>query len=117
MARLYYTCPIEAAYMAKNFGVKIMVNDTEGTEMLCVISSLSRDKYYIHPDSLSVFEPQEGDLVYCMGSYQIMPADIDDFGVKYDRRIIIQNVTSPIATGKIIQRNNKPFIMPQSEEN
>lgn len=111
MKKLYYTCPIEAAYMAKNFRVKII--DLEGfqTELWDILSDsmgqtseLKDEFYYIHPDSFSIFEPQGGDMaaVHLPNS------------VLFQVQFLIEDFNKE-QVGCIIQRTGKPFIMPQQE--
>jgi len=121
--RLYYDCPISAAYMAKNFNVDF-TNQTNSyrywyADLVENINDEREEKLYIHPDSLSIFEPQEGDLVTTSG----YPAKIigkllgktDCFAVEFGSK------NDPSYAYKkdidlIIERNGKPFIMPQQGE-
>jgi len=110
MKKLYYTCPIEAAYMTKNFGIifddeyRIFVN-LESIGMYLDFDILKDDiKHYIHPESLSIFEPQVGDLV------RIDIAPFHDF--------IIMNsyfLSTNCEIKEIIQRNGRAFIMPEAQ--
>lgn len=67
----YYTDPLAAAWMAKYFGIRldyecsnmIMQNAAAQVYMALDVSQGGKGKFYIHPDSLGILEPQEGDLV------------------------------------------------------
>lgn len=76
--RLYYDCPLKAAWMAKYFGVKIDLGTgvyglaakaTVENGRLVVTPGFSAEhfRYYIHPDSLHLLEPQVGDMVTNIG--------------------------------------------------
>lgn len=129
MNRLYYDCPIEAAYMAKNFGVKFLhelrfeievyfslhnndiswlFNEETGDDY-----SYTRDKFYIDPDSLPIFEPMEGDI--------ITDDDINPFVISSkiscdvdDKYVAPEHI---VGQDKTIFRDGKPFITPKREEN
>lgn len=70
MKKLFYTCPIESAYMAMNFGVKFYIiqygmpsSPLEDWEILNGIA-FGEDKIktlHIHPDSLLVFDNMPDD--------------------------------------------------------
>ncbi len=113
MTKQFYDCPIKAAYMAKEFGVRYKsvtgfgLQDITQWELADVNGDLRgtlrrlQGEYHIHPDSYSIFEPKEGDLLQdrkgeCL-TYTI-PQNLD---MRYF---------------KIIQRDNKSFIMPEREE-
>jgi hypothetical protein len=133
---MYYDCPIEAAYMVKNFGVKFQVYPY-GQAVLsdfsydtlthhlesCLEDKEVRWKYYIHPDNLSIFEPRIGDLIHVgYGDYgELHEIGVDEGGFKSNLalggerglgREIMRYQTSP---REIIQRDNKAFIMPKEE--
>jgi hypothetical protein len=78
--RYYYDCPIEAAYMAKNFGMEfqdendwdaeVIIHDKDagflysrGTEEMASKEMYIGEKIYVHPDSLPILEPQPKDKV------------------------------------------------------
>jgi hypothetical protein len=145
MKKLYYDCPIEAAYMAMNFGVKLYCMHTdeqmseydlteaqrnfdwfhacfcEGSEEIEMISDAIKymenisDKIYIHPDSLSIFEAMEGDLyqIKCsIGDYKDNP--LVEYHI-YNAGLFAGKVLLGFRDFKIIQRDNKPFLMPEVE--
>lgn len=151
MKKLYYTCPLQAAYMAKHYKVKLYAVHSdeqmceydlteeqrnfnwfdacscEGTAEIEMISEAVEyienisGKIYIDNASMPIFEPQAGDIItgnegpamvhlektyYSPGSKE---ANIT--------QVLISSATYLCETGeiKIIQRDNKPFIMPQVE--
>lgn len=67
MTRYYYDCPIKASYMAQHHGVKIQFVDSNGVLLdygrrwIHLYANDCPDKYYIHPDSLNILDPQDGD--------------------------------------------------------
>ena len=110
--KLYYTDPLKAAWMAREFGVVIEQARCKSSieweqdfyKSICYDAMLRHDKtYYIHPDSYHVFEPVEGDMV---GYY-----DLDGL---FAGKIIGKFGTFKYKT--IIQRNNTAFFHPEQEE-
>lgn len=110
MTKLYYKDPVDAAYMAREFGVKL---NNRGRGAYPIISlnvesgntgAGTKEKYYIHPDSYGIFEPQSGDVwqYILLSGYCILTGDES---IKWARYI----------GGKIIQRNGKPFFVPEVE--
>lgn len=84
--KYYYTDPLAAAYMAREFGVAYVIKDFKWLDNACTCYNMRRenaDKYYIHPDDYHIFEPQSGDMM---------------------------------AVDKVIQRNNKPFFWPEVQD-
>lgn len=111
--RYFYTDPLAAAWMAKQFGMKFVLNYDEAstkTGIYCEIySPLSHDdidKLYIHPDSVKLLEPKENDVVF-FNSHN------EDFYIKLDNPIL----TDGVENAKIIQREGKSFMWPDLEEN
>jgi hypothetical protein len=122
MTKLYYDCPIEAAYMAKYHGVKfdaeIPISFDEGYinyvqnntyTTLSYYQEHVQDELYIAPESMEIFEPKVGDFIYkgwddCKGNpHWITPQTIED------------DLSTQLPV-KIVERNNKPFIMPKEEK-
>lgn len=106
MKKYYYDDPISAAYMAKNFDFQIMGSPHHIFEHWKDIAAnyATGGKYYLHPDSVKLLEPQEDDLcdfeeVACCDC----GTTIWEFG-KHSGKV-----------KQIIERNNKPFIMPKEE--
>jgi len=54
--RLYFTCPIKALYMMKEFGVKFSGEDLVFTDFD------QKKPIYIAPESEHIFEPKKGDV-------------------------------------------------------
>lgn len=120
--RLYYTCPIIAAYMADRFGVKYgilwngepvwnwqdMLNTPRpamtAEDILEDYPNQSFGNLYVHPESLPLFEPMEGDK--------------DEDGYVFDGKVwsrgqlVRSKLPEDSTTAK---RNNKPFFMPERE--
>jgi len=112
MSKLYYDCPIKAAYMAKEFGAKTVCPDglDEPDTMTALINDMADpeiapDKYYIHPDSLYIFEPKVGDV--------IITKQEDHTYIAHG----IENRTDLYSgCSNIIRRNGNAFIMPETEK-
>ncbi len=122
MKKLYYTDPLAAAYMAREFGVKYenCTFDTKITSFREISKGLIKgreidwfDRYYIHPDSYHIFEPQGIDLIEVI-TPENYPHHALQVHLMYYRgrgyRAIQDNESV-----KIIQRNNKPFFWPEEE--
>lgn len=113
--RYYYTDLIHVAYMAKKFGMGFS-NIHSGAYFDCPLHRDDRlvddndDKYYIHPDSLHILEPREGDLISINGG---LSANIVTHAEFLDEiKLMEPQFAAPL---KIIQRNNQPFFWPESE--
>jgi hypothetical protein len=111
--KLFYTCPIEAAYMAKNFGVKFHSFSTNiednyhyetAEEILEYFNPIN---YTVSSDTLSIFEARDGDVV--IGQWGDRPESFFFFdeGEKNQSRLKVK---------KIILRKDKSFIMPTEEK-
>ena len=112
--RAYIDDPLQAAMAIRDFGFKLTFNsgefDREIYSEVFVPSDLEalygffdnlNRKYYIHPDSLHLLEPQEGDL------YK-MPFPHSSFYIitHPDKQIVEYDGYD---RGCIIQRDSKPF--------
>lgn len=133
MARLYYDCPLKAAYMAKEFGVRLVCYptkdqaaeygtekpwdwgstcDVDGNPEIEMLSDALKyldditDKIYIHPDSMDMFKPKCGDM--CSAS---LPGDpiLHTFPWPREDKIGYE-------LHEIIKRDNKHFFMPEEEK-
>lgn len=111
--KLFYTCPIEAAYMAKGFGVEFLVvwhgeetivgwDNGDGASVF--FGDNTDGPFYIHPDSLHIFEPEQGDWS--------IPCNIFTQGVWRN----IYGGDSEPHEYKTDKRNGKAFIWPKEEE-
>lgn len=131
--KYYYNCPYKAAYMARHFGM-----DFEGCrDGTCFEAALHSDadpdiydtegdKFYIHPDSLHLLEPQEGDLVkvVCCEADCEYPEDWVIGVIEGDVCTVRCNLQGTsgysislnrVSAKEIIQRNGKAFIWPEVE--
>lgn len=131
MKKLYYDCPIEAAYMAKNFGVRLQrVNPTQLVEEdlykeynhpahmanLRLFDCMEKawQKIYVHPDSLSIFEPSIKDIGIDEANELMEYSNFaGTFWFSIDQQ---QGGSAAKGLVKIIKRGNKLFISPKIEE-
>jgi len=140
MTRQYhYDCPLRAAYMAKEFGVNLGIDEVRDPETnnlvdytLEIIDSdlhwKDCTKFTIHPDSLHIFEPRVGDLCKINVNDDIASEVSHDFclwrdsegGGCYSFPLKIHNKDGKLEFRDfvyrdliIVQRNNKPFFMPE----
>jgi hypothetical protein len=124
--RLYYDCPLKAAWMAKYFGLEfehVAMPDWKGDTALFVkwffdfqagdywCEANLMDRYFIRPESLHLLEAQEGD------------EGIDSFGLQ----VVFENGgwvrRHPVASADeaaegpvtIDKRNGKAFMWPEQE--
>lgn len=114
--RYYYQCPIKATYMAKEFGMRfddsfyVMCDYIihEGENLGALIKINAPPKIYIHPDSLHLLKPQEGDLIEdpCEPNHFIFISHDESWPLHKE-----------FESGwfKIIQRNGKAFMWPEVE--
>ncbi len=91
--RYYYTDPLKASFMAREFGVDFECGVWRNFD------DWPKGKIYVHPDSLHIFEHQEFD------------------GTATDSWIGVYRKNSRFIGGEspIIYRNNKHFFMPEVE--
>jgi len=127
----YYDCHLEAAYMAKNFGVTYSITDDngetweEGVEHFAEqgVCPLQDQAIPIHPDSLHIFEqrgfPKSGDsdfnlytkkVDYCTTIERVMY----DFQAQEENKSISETEFK-WTFKEIVRRNNKPFIIPKGK--
>lgn len=134
MTRLYYDDPLAAAYMAREFGVRLgypQDNKDYPFVEICdtryeyLMLSDAKGKYYIHPDSLAVFEPKEGDLVW--NQYRGEVGYIQQINMYPENPCVAlsdnleprkddHKIWSYGSIHRIIQRDNKQFFMAKREE-
>lgn len=133
MERYYYSCPIEAAYMIKHHGIKIDDHPWRNADDAGAKISIGMEEildiaketkvvetwFFVHPDSVKLLEPQENDLVD-LGDHGFAIVVARD-GNNIDCALFDAS-SGLLKTGywhrrwhPIIQRNNKPFVMPKSE--
>ena len=119
MTKYYYTEPLEAAYMAKNFGIFIVIDKLNSTQSANDIMRLDSEKYYIDKDSFHILKPQQWDLVEEGDINYGIITDCDDenAAIQYSTD---ENGTTlcdfmPVDELTIIQRDEKPFFNPRKE--
>ena len=114
MKRYYYDCPLESAYMAKHFEMKIYMGDLVADNIWewkdCADSASLEDdiipkRFNIHPDSLPLLEPQVGDLI----ESSALPTTMQYFRID----IVCDEY---VGLERIIERNGKVFFSPKCEE-
>lgn len=123
--RYFYTDALAAAWMAKHFGMKIApdprefpnaVNasfDANGVLQQACLAEMGTPKWrkwYIHPDSLHLLEPQVEDLVTINGGESANIATHPEFC-----EALKANADRFVAPVKILQRNNTAFMWPERE--
>ena len=136
MPKYYYTDPLKAAYMAREFGIKIyQPEDAEYQEAKLSLSELLNEAanqesgfvpvyappYCVHPDCLEMLKPQVGDLIeysphkteYIAGHDRIHhEASMDGFISLVD----FNNYWGDEQLAPIIQRNGNAFFTPEISE-
>lgn len=130
--RYYYDDPLEAAHMAKHFGIRLFIPSSDNwfpayERMIAPDEwwheiqkhewGKGAEKYfvdpcdYLNPDGLRAFSPRIGDL------YLITEPDDDairnNVTIVLDRNLCRKWDRRPI--GEIIRRDGKPFFWPKSE--
>ena len=126
MDKLYYDDPLQAAWMAREFGAILFSPEDKEKDyeeefyswesILELWEFDNLDCVYIHPDSPSIFEPELDDLVEWHGlMFGLVIGENKD-----DEVIGIQHGESDVYTVskeecRIIQRDNKAFFMPKTE--
>jgi hypothetical protein len=128
--RYFYSDPLAAAWMAASFEMAydsagLVTEDSIASPRLFMSKHAFEDKldihcsdargrrYYLHPDSVPLLKPKPGDLVKVMGEVGYVPTG-KGFADLYAQRLAEANC-QPHATGRIIQRDGKPFFWPESE--
>ena len=111
MMHYFYTDPLAAAWMAKHFGMKMAIPDgKQGWTLNQLIIAFQIDSpIHIHPDSLPLLEPRDGDinikgLVYMHCSFHNKMSWVDLHCGNYCEE-----------RGQTIRRNGLPFMWPESE--
>jgi hypothetical protein len=118
--RYFYTDPLAAAWMAKHFGMEFSfrneINPNGKVGLPAIESHISHGhlqleggRFYIHPDSLHLLGPRDGDinikgLVYMHCSYHDKMLWVDLYCGNYCEE-----------RGQTIRRNGTPFMWPESE--
>lgn len=80
------------------------------------VSASTSHKFYIHPDSLHILEPQVGDVIETYDKRTSIPKVGGALkrvrGVNFAEHLFAAQGVN----GRIIQRNGKPFFWPECEE-
>lgn len=125
--RLYYTCPIRALYMMKEFGVEFECQD-EGYfydfanwglepaqmihELLEMFANDYPEKIYIKKESEHIFEQKKGDIALHKEDGWLAVAK----ALEYSHFEENNGTISPSKYWKIIKRDGKHFFYPEVEE-
>ena len=114
MTKYYYTCPIKAAYMAKEFGIIIGMIVGSSEIIRCSkdwenVVNYRCGNMYVAPESKHIFEPEAGDIfsykMFGKVATYILPENQDGKEwVKEANEI------------QIIMRAGKQFFMPEVEK-
>lgn len=117
--RYFYRDPLAAAWMAKHFGMQFE-NDNPGMGTGWAENKVlyyGVDRYYIHPESYHILEPQIGDFVSYHDSNLCGRIIAHDGPPHSDAFISITAVTLWLKDQyTIIQRKGIPFMWPEQEE-
>lgn len=126
--KYFYDCPLEASYMAKHFGIKLLLN-CEDSYMLLANSEVplgiantfhdGKVKFAVAPESEIIFKPQEDDVAW---SWQGSKAFLmylhflsDGFWqTSSGKSDTCTSSTEPSNEWIIIERQGKHFFMPKS---
>jgi hypothetical protein len=134
MTKAYYTCPLQAAYMNKEFGVVFdwISKDDPAKKVPQQFVNIAHDiyhdssyggRYYVQTDSIPIFEIKAKDDVkmvtyddYCaatlaIGDMLTATRLVSTYNVMLDNNWYIHPKHL-----KVIQRDNKPFMWPIFEE-
>lgn len=107
MTKYYYTDSLAAAWMQDKFNMRFC--DFDGNEV--TLNAFGFIRVYIHPDSLHIIYPREGDLVH---AYDMSRDVITHFIL--GKAPPVGWHLALIGSYKIIQRNNIPFHWPEVED-
>ena len=115
--RYFYTDPLAGAWMAEHFGMrfKLWTWNNLAFQFLPDRVGIEHDtsKLHIHPDSVHLMEPKEGDLVYHRGMY----GRFDHCGQICVESEAVETICYSLHSDdfRIIQRNGIAFHCPESE--
>ena len=119
MNKLYYDNAIDALYMSERFGVEFYREYKDESaayydkqDLIDEIGTIDI-KLYVIPESMSIFEPKEGDFITQDGDS--FCHKVIGFGKSKQPICSQTKIEYEPYWDKIIQRNNKPFIMPKQE--
>ncbi len=117
--KYFYTDPLAAAWMAKHFGMLFTpYHDDPPLAWEPSEDWPYRDRYYIYSDSLRLLEPDVGDIVFESAHGTVYPYEVTIEGFSqmgYFSKKPLKYNGAYYVNGKIIQRNDIPFMCPQCE--
>lgn len=128
MYKLYYKDPLKAAYMAREFGVQILIENEKYEEdngqdpykyiadwyIICEQKKFYKDEGNIHPDSYDIFKPKGGDIGIGIGEYNYIYCYEDDNTGWGTEDCSPQLFAKDDKIEKIL-RDGKHFFMPEIE--
>lgn len=127
MAKYYYTDPVAAAYMMREFGIKLYVWVGEGARARAYVCDnptaiitlaedgtfrlpYAREKAYVCPESEHLFNAQMGDAVLC---YQ----EDDNLGKVHSYEIFCsKEAQKHLHVVEIVKRQGRAFFMPNQDK-
>lgn len=120
--RRYFTCPIQALYMIKEFGVKFILEDEEQLRSFLGVGLSEeketfeeklriKSKYFIAKESEHIFEQKKGDIGIQQDNGYLAIAKAQEFEDFEENNGTI----SPSHYWKIIMRDNKHFFIGELE--
>ena len=134
MTRWFYSDPLAAAWMCGKFGMCIYthglnngVHPKRWQDFEETLPSLAKDaidgcedRYYIHPESLHLLDPQVGDLClftpHKYGHIEETEKQKEIGGKQHEVVMLDGFYEEASYFGAIIQRNGIAFMWPESEE-
>lgn len=118
--RYFYRDPLEAAYMAKHFGMEFQRGDqcVVGWSDFVELEYCRWDApFYIHPESLHLLDPQVRDLCqFKCGNNHVNWARIANIALNISFSVYPTGARRFDKFLRIIQRDGQPFFWPESEE-
>lgn len=114
--RRYFTCPIQAIYMAKEFGVVYIVGDQAHYSYKDFLDHTfnhlnRRERFYVAEVSEAIFEQKKGDIGIQQEHGYLAIAKAQEFEDFEENN----GTVSPSHYWKIIMRDNKYFFMGELE--
>lgn len=117
--RRYFTCPIQAIYMAKEFGVMYIVGDQAHYSYKDFLDHTfnhlnRREKFYVATESEAIFDYKEGDLMQY--DFNHHKNEIKTIGKASKIHFLFESYSlDQLQNKKIIMRDNKHFFMGELE--
>jgi hypothetical protein len=126
MKKAFYHSPLVAALMVEQFDMLVVeecgqIHNDSDSILESRIDRHHRGKFYIHPDSLKILEPQTGDLCISAGQWKLVTKVHErhfdyaayDGGWGWARMRLVGDPETLYA--RILQRGGKPFYWPEWE--